>query len=138
MAGAGAWGGAWLAAHAAAWDHWIAFALLTAIGANMLRGDDDDDDTPAAALPLGTLLALAVATSVDALAAGVSLPLLGPSLLVSLGVIGLGTVGIAGAGAWAGRRAGAHLGAWVERAGGLALWVIALRILLEHTGWLGA
>ncbi len=131
MAGAGAVGGAWIATHAAAWDHWIAFGLLTVIGGRMALGGGGDDEATAT-LSLAALVGLAVATSIDALAAGVTLPLLGPPLALSLGMIGLVTLVLAGAAAWAGRAVGAHLGAWVERAGGVALIAIGLRILAQH------
>ena len=131
MAGAGALGGAWVAAYAAAWDHWIAFGLLMAIGGKMLFGATSEDQQ-SAALSLSALLALAIATSIDALAAGVSLPLLGPPLLVSLGMIGAVTLVLSAASAAAGRVIGAHLGPWVERAGGLALIAIGIHILVEH------
>lgn len=131
MAGAGAVGGAWLARVAEAWDHWVAFALLAAVGGRMLLGTDDDEGL-GATLPWTTLLALAVATSIDAFAAGVSLPLLGVPLALSIGLIGVATTVLSGGAAVAGRLAGAGLGRRVEQAGGLALIAIGTRILVEH------
>lgn len=141
MAAAGAAGGAWLTASAAAWDHWIAFGLLLVVGGHMLRGGGDEDGEGAA--PTGGPLApallagLAVATSIDALAAGVSLPLLGPPPTLSVAVIGGVTTALCGLAVGAGRSAGALIGPWATRAAGLVLIGLGLRILLADLLGLG-
>ena len=78
------------------------------------------------------IVGLAAATSVDALAAGVSVPLLDTPLWAALGCIGGVTLVLAGIAAAVGRSLGAQLGGWMERLGGLALIAIGTRILLQH------
>ena len=133
MAGGGAWGGAWLALHAGHLDHWIAFGLLTAAGGRMVWGTDDVAEAEAVSrLDAVTLITLAVATSIDALAAGVTLPLMGPGVWVSLGCIGVVTTVLSGLAAWLGRRAGDALGPAAARFGGLVLIGLGVKILVEH------
>ena len=120
-----------------AWDHWIAFTLLALIGGKMLyeaRGDPNDVDEAERASPfaLRTLLVLAVATSIDAFAAGISLPLLGLPPLASIATIGLVTAGLSSFGVYAGRRFGTLLGPRLEIFGGWILIGLGLKILLEH------
>lgn len=134
MSGAGALGGEWLVAVAAAWDHWIAFGLLAAVGGRMLLpGDDEEDEAvEGARVSLHTLVVLAVATSIDALAAGVSLPVLADPIVLSLVTIGAVTLGLAAVAAAVGRTVGAGLGPYVERIGGVVLIGLGLKILVEH------
>lgn len=121
------------------WDHWLAFGLLALIGGKMLfealrpREADDDDAAPApAALGLRTLLLLSVATSIDALAAGVTLPLSGAPVALSVAAIGLVTFALSLAGAFAGAALGARLGRPLEAVGGLLLIGIGIKTLVEH------
>lgn len=123
----------------AAWDHWIAFVLLGGIGAKMLweaRGGADDDaaDEPPARDPFGLrlLLLLALATSIDAFAAGLTLPMLGAPMLLSLVTIGVTTAVLSAAGLYAGRRFGALLGKRLDVFGGLVLIGLGTKILIEH------
>ena len=130
----------WLAGDAvgatiARWDHWIAFGLLAVIGGKMIASGWR---SPAAARPasaaratLLTYAALAVATSIDALAAGLTLPLFGPPLpsVVAIGVVTAVLSGLAFA---VGGRAGARLGPRAEIAGGVVLVGIGVRILIAH------
>jgi putative Mn2+ efflux pump MntP len=133
MSGIGWWGGAWLTARAAAWDHWIAFVLLVGLGGRMAWHalGEEDDDAPRAALTLPTLLTLSIATSIDALAAGVSLPLLplpGPASAAIIGVVTLLCCALAGAFG----RALSRLGPRLEVAGGVVLVLIGVKVLVEH------
>jgi putative Mn2+ efflux pump MntP len=139
MAAAGAAGGAWLTASAAAWDHWIAFGLLLVVGGQMLRGDGDGEGAAPTdgRLAPAVLVGLAVATSIDALAAGVSLPLLGPPAALSVAFIGGVTAALCGLAVWAGRSAGALIGPWATRAAGVVLIGLGLRILLAELLGLG-
>ncbi|MFM2161149.1 MAG: hypothetical protein RLZZ383_661 [Pseudomonadota bacterium] len=133
MAGLGAWGGVWLLAYAAAWDHWVAFGLLAAVGASMWRGDDEDGDgVPDAAESWLSVVGLAVATSLDALASGVTLPVMAVPLVPALALIGGVTAALALAAGWAGRWAGAQLGPSMERFAGVVLVAMGLKILVEH------
>ncbi len=122
----------------AAVDHWIAFIVLGAIGGKMLWevwSDDDDDDAVDATkdpFDLRLMAVLAVATSIDALAVGVTLPMLGAPLVSSCLVIALVTALASIVGLFAGRWAGAAVGRRVDVLGGLALIGIGTKILVEH------
>ncbi len=119
-----------------AWDHWIAFFLLAGMGARMLweaRGsfvktESDNRD------PFGfqVMLALSVATSIDALAAGFTLPVMGAPLVLSLATIGLTTAVLSAIGLFAGRRFGLALGQRLDAAGGAILIASGVKILVDH------
>ena len=118
------------------WDHWIAFALLTAIAAKMawegLRSDRSArPDGPAGAR---VLVLLAFATSVDAFAAGLTLPLIGAPVGVSLVIIFAVTAGLSSAAFLFGARLARGVGRWIELAGAALLFAVGLRILVSHLG----
>jgi len=114
-------------------DHWVAFVLLGLLGAKMLReGLAGADATPAPALLGWALLGAAVATSVDAAAAGITLPMIGAPVLIACGVIGLITAGLCVAGVRIGAASGARLGKIAEIAGGILLILIGAKILIQH------
>jgi putative Mn2+ efflux pump MntP len=117
----------------AAWDHWIAFGLLTVLGGRMivvaLRGGADE---PAPGDGLGGLLLLAIATSIDAFAAGLTLEVVGAPPPVTLLLIGVVTAVLSAAGYLAGRRLGGRAGGGLEIAGGVALIAIGAKILFDH------
>jgi putative Mn2+ efflux pump MntP len=120
-----------------AWDHWVVFALLGGIGAKMLWEALHHDGTePVAsetdAFDLRVLLALAIATSIDALAAGFALPLLGAPLVLSIAVIGITTAVLSGVGLFAGQRFGATLGRRLDVLGGLTLLGLGAKTLIQH------
>ena len=120
-----------------AWDHWIIFALLSGIGAKMLweareAADDAAPRTSERVFDLRVLLLLAVATSLDALAVGVTLPMLHAPLGLSVVTIGVTTAVLSAAGVYAGRRFGAALGRKLDAAGGVVLIGLGVKILLEH------
>lgn len=119
------------------WQHWVVFVLLGGIGARMLweaREAADETDTRGDhdVFDLRVLLLLAVATSIDALAAGVTLPLLRAPMLLSLVTIGVVTAALSAIGLYAGRRFGAALGRKLDVAGGLVLIGLGARTLVEH------
>jgi putative Mn2+ efflux pump MntP len=137
MAAVGAQSGEWPSRHAGAWDHWIALGLLVLVGGRMMAqgwGSAEDADPPEVGAV--ALLALAVATSIDALAAGVSLPLLSVPVLVSVGVVGVVTVALSALGAVAGAALGRSAGGRVEVVGGALLVLLGVKLAAEHTGWL--
>lgn len=120
----------------AAWDHWVAFLLLAAIGGKMtwegLRGGDDEAPSEGDLFGLWTMLVLAIATSIDALAVGFTLPMLNAPLLTSVLTIGITTAMCSALGLFAGRRFGAALGHRLDVAGGLVLIGIGAKILVDH------
>ncbi len=134
MSLAGALGGRQIEKYFSAIDHWIAFVLLGFVGGKMIWEalSHEEEREPAGALALPVLVSLGVATSIDALAVGVTLPTLELGILLSTGLIGLMTFVLSMAGAWAGRRLGDRFGASIELLGGLVLIGIGLKTLVEH------
>lgn len=124
-----------LAAGFAAVDHWIAFGLLGWIGVGMLHGGlKADEDSPRADPTRGwTLVALSVATSIDALAVGATLAMLGVPIVTPALAIGLTAAALSLVGILVGHRAGRRFGQRLEVAGGLVLIALGLKILVEHT-----
>ncbi len=120
-------------------DHWIAFVLLGAIGAKMIwEGVKRDPpgpgtiDEPPPAAEGWAVFALAVATSIDAAAAGFTLTTMAAPLLISVAIIGAITFVLSAAGVWLGRAGGKSLGPIAEIVGGLVLVGLGVRILFEH------
>lgn len=114
-------------------DHWIAFVLLGLLGAKMVReGLDHGAESPAPALIGWALLGAAVATSVDAAAAGITLPMLGSPIVSACMVIGVVTGALCVAGVQIGKASGAKLGKAAEVIGGVVLIGIGVKILIEH------
>lgn len=119
----------------AAIDHWIAFALLSFLGAKMLvdAARDGKDETPGTARSHYTgLIIAAVATSIDAAAAGITLPLLGPSIWIACLIIGLVTAMLCIPAYWLGTRASGNIGKVAEIIGGIVLIALGAGILIEH------
>jgi putative Mn2+ efflux pump MntP len=119
----------------AAVDHWIAFALLAGIGGKMLyESGRDGAEARAAGDPTRgwSLLVLSVATSVDALAVGLSLGLLRVRIWYPAAVIGVVAALLTAAGLRLGKRLGAIFGRRMEALGGVVLLAIGVKILLEH------
>jgi manganese efflux pump family protein len=134
MAGMGWFGGALIGDVWAAWDHWVALVLLSGVGLKMIKeAMEAEEERGPAAEGIASLLVLAVATSIDALAVGVSLPALGVSAFVSLAMIGAVTLLFSGAGAAFGRFLGQRFGRVMEVTGGIALIAIGVKIVYEHT-----
>lgn len=136
MAAAGWLLGATTARWISQWDHWVAFGLLLLIGGKMLlealRGDDDDDERAQEPLALRTILVLSVATSIDALAAGVTLPTLAAPPAIALVLIGVASFVLSVLGGLVGARLGRHLGSKLEVLGGIALIGIGVKTLVQH------
>ena len=118
-----------------AYDHWIAFGLLFLIGANMIReavwGKEESQD---GSLGFKTMLLLAIATSIDALAVGVSFACIRVKLWSSVIVIGLTTFAFSVLGVKIGNVFGSKYEKSAEIIGGIMLILIGLKILLEHLG----
>ena len=130
----GYWLGSGFAGFIGGFGHWVAFALLAIIGFNMLResfGDEEEvtpDFSPKAMLPL------AVATSIDALAVGVSFAAVGTNILAAVALIGLVTLVMSAVGVKIGNLFGTRCKALAERAGGVVLILMGLKILLQGLG----
>ena len=122
--------------HLAAVDHWIALGLLVVVGGRMIRGALGETEGRPAARSDPTsgwsLVGLSVATSIDALAVGLTLAMLGSAILVPAVVIGLVAAAFTTAGMLLGRRIGTAWGRRVEILGGLILIAIGVKIVLEH------
>lgn len=117
------------------YDHWIAFALLALIGINMVReGLSDDDESVDSSLGMRTMLLLAIATSIDALAIGISFAMTESSILGPALMIGVITFLISAIGVKIGSVFGDRFGSKAEIAGGLILICIGLKIILESYG----
>lgn len=118
------------------YDHWIAFALLAWVGGRMLRsGLSDEPDGGGGDPSRGrTLVMLSVATSIDALAVGLSLAMLRVTIWYPAAVIGVVTVLVSLAALHLGSRLGRRFGRRMEAVGGLVLLAIGARILAEHLG----
>ncbi len=119
-----------------AFDHWVAFALLSAIGAGMIKESlSKEESNGNDSFSFKTMLLLALATSIDALAIGITFALL-PDVNVPLAVclIGITTFVCSAAGLKVGNLFGLKYKAKAELAGGIILILIGLKILLEHLG----
>ena len=119
-------------------DHWIAFVLLALIGGNMIHEALDNDEEEAdASLDVKTMFLLAVATSLDALAIGITFAFLKVSIIPAVCFIGIVTFIISFAGVKIGNVFGARYKNKAEIVGGVILILLGLKILLEHLGFLG-
>ncbi len=127
--------GSSLAAWIAAWDHWVAFAVLTFIGGKAILGalSRDQSIEPVADGTRGLrLVALSVATSIDALAVGLGLAVLDVSIWYPVVLIGITTGTLTAVGMVLGGRLGTRFGRRTEVAGGLVLVGIGAKILAQH------
>jgi putative Mn2+ efflux pump MntP len=119
-------------------DHWIAFGLLLLIGGKMLweafSSDEDDEEDSDKDIGFRELVVLSVATSIDALAVGISFAFLDVSIVPAALAIGVTTAIITLVGVIVGHRAGRRFGKPAEILGGLILIGIGVNIVLEHTG----
>ena len=116
----------------AALDHWIAFGLLTLIGGNMIRESFSDEEKTDGSLGFAAMLPLAVATSIDALAVGVTFAFLQVLVWWAVGTIGAVTFCLSAAGVAVGSLFGARHRGIAERIGGVILILLGIKILLEH------
>ncbi len=116
-------------------DHWIAFGLLFLIGANMIResvsGNDGKTDSSLAFKPM---LLLAIATSIDALAVGITFSFLDVNIVPAVTTIGITTFALSVVGLLVGSTFGTRFKSKAEIAGGTVLILLGVKILLEHLG----
>ena len=116
-------------------DHWIAFAILAYIGINMIFGKKDDNVD--CDMCVRTMFTLAVATSIDALAVGISFAFLKVNIVTAALTIGITTFVISAAGVIIGNKFGVRYKDKATVAGGVILMLIGTKILLEHLGIIG-
>lgn len=116
-------------------DHWIAFVLLLIIGGNMIREwKDKEDDKRTDRIDWKTMLPLAVATSIDALAVGITFAFFKENIVLDALMIGVITFVISAGGVVLGNKVGDKFQGKAKLAGGIVLIVIGVKILLEHLG----
>ena len=118
-------------------DHWIAFLLLGVIGANMIKealsGECENESD---SLDVRTMFLLAVATSIDALAVGITFAFLKVHIIAAVSFIGVTTFAISAAGVKIGNVFGTKYKSKAELAGGIILMLLGLKILLGHLAFL--
>ena len=120
------------------WNHWIAFVLLGLIGANMIRESrEHDEENLSDSFSFGAMLPLAVATSIDALAVGVTFAFLQVNILPAVCFIGATTFVLSCSGIKIGHVFGLKYKSRAEFFGGAVLILMGIKILLEHLGILG-
>jgi putative Mn2+ efflux pump MntP len=119
-----------------AYDHWIAFVLLSIIGGKMIKESLAKDDSPEnetkASLKPSFMLPLAIATSIDALIVGVSLALLRVNIIPTVSFIGMTTLVLSMIGVKIGQLSGSQFKSKAELAGGIILILIGAKVLVEH------
>ncbi len=117
-------------------DHWIAFGLLCILGANMIRGafSEEADGDASSSMDAKTMLVMAVATSIDALAVGITFAFLKVSIIPAVLFIGCTTFVISCIGMYLGGKLGKIKGFNAELCGGAVLILIGSKILFEHLG----
>jgi putative Mn2+ efflux pump MntP len=115
-------------------DHWIAFVLLALIGGNMIKESFGKAEEVDCSFCPKAMLPMAVATSIDALAVGVTFAFLNVSIVPAVSFIGVVTFSLSAVGVYIGHLFGAKFKSKAELAGGIVLILMGLRILLEHLG----
>lgn len=117
-----------------AFDHWVAFFLLFIIGLNMIKESfATEEETVSSSFGLKTMFVMAVATSIDALAVGITFAFLKVNIFLSAAIIGVTTFLFSAAGIKIGGIFGCKFKSKAELAGGIILIFLGIKILLEHT-----
>ena len=117
-------------------DHWIAFILLVVIGINMVKESlsKDEEEIEEADLGFKSMIMLSIATSIDALAVGISFAFLNVNIVSSSTIIGIITFIVCFIGVIAGKKIGGLFKDYAELVGGIILILIGINIFNEHTG----
>lgn len=115
-------------------DHWIAFVLLGMIGFNMIKESRSEDECVECSFAVKAMLPLAIATSIDALAVGVTFAFLSVDIIPAVAFIGIITFTLSAIGVKVGNVFGATYKSKAELAGGVILILMGAKILLEHLG----
>jgi len=118
-------------------DHWIAFVLLLIIGGNMIKESREEAECVDCSFGFRAMLPMAIATSIDALAVGVSFAFLQVNIIAAVIFIGCITFTLSAIGVKIGNVFGARFKSKAELAGGIILILMGTKILLEHLGFIG-
>lgn len=126
--------GSGIKSYAESFDHWIAFGILALLGGKMIyesfkTAPENRSFNP---LDIKVMVGMAIATSIDALIVGFSFALLNYKIVISIGIIGAVTYVVAMLGMLFGKKIGARMGRRMEMLGGIMLFLIGLKILIEH------
>lgn len=128
--------GSWFADYITKFDHWIAFVLLAIIGGKMLldgiRHKDEEETELTDSLNFKQLFFMAVATSIDALAVGITFAFLNTNIVVAVSAIGCITFALSLLGVYIGNKIGTKFNRGAEILGGIVLIGIGIKILIEH------
>ena len=119
------------------YDHWVAFILLLFIGGSMIKESLGEEEESNDAMDIKTMFLLAVATSIDALAVGVTFAFLHVNIVWAVTFIGCTTFVLSAVGVKVGNIFGMKYKSRAELAGGVILILMGVKILLEHLGFLG-
>lgn len=132
------WSAGWAASNfITSVDHWVAFVMLSLIGLHMIRESFDEEKEAAAEKPkTGLLVLTAIGTSIDSLAAGVTMAFLKINILMTAAAIGSATLTMSTFGYMCGHCLGLKAGRRAEALGGIVLIGLGVHILLKHTGYL--
>ena len=132
------WGlGVSFSSYITAFDHWIAFVLLGFLGGKMIYESFEEEETTISSFSTKTLITLGVATSIDALAVGVTFAFLGVNIVWAVSLIGVITFILSAVGVKVGSVFGFKYKSKAEILGGAVLILMGIKILLEHLGLLG-
>jgi putative Mn2+ efflux pump MntP len=131
----GAFLGEYVLTHVARWDHWIAFGLLAFLGVRMIRAGSGGRERRAESIDLTrglSLIGFSLAVSIDALAAGITLPAMGAPIVFSVAVIGVVAATATLAAILLAGSIGKRMGSRVETAAGVVLIGLGLKIVADH------
>ena len=117
-------------------DHWIAFLLLGIIGFNMIKESREDSEKLDDSFSVKAMIPLAIATSIDALAAGITFAFLNVHIVPAVTFIGITTFVLSAIGVKVGNLFGSRSRSYAEFSGGVVLILLGVKILLEHLGFL--
>lgn len=117
-------------------DHWIAFLLLGIIGFNMIKESREDSEKLDDSFSIKAMIPLAIATSIDALAAGITFAFLNVHIVPAVTFIGITTFVLSAIGVKVGNLFGSRSRSYAEFGGGVVLILLGVKILLEHLGFL--
>lgn len=126
--------GSGIKSYAEDFDHWIAFGILGLLGGKMIYESftSNPEERSFNPLDIKVMIGMAIATSIDALIVGFSFALLDFKIAVSVGIIGIVTYIVAMLGMLFGKKIGSRMGKRMEILGGIMLFLIGLKILIEH------